>query len=1102
MLAPFTSLGKTFPRVTTAALTLAPGQDVGDRHQELNRSAEVHVFDQQGRREEVKVGGIDGPNKDSTTFVIARTKPLVSKKIGINGTMAKVTERSALYRKPNVSGPLHFNTTKVVSEWRQFGPGSLKKPPVGQKKKAPIVPKKPKPGVPTIRDRTIALSMRGPDVAASSTERRVDKNPAITSGTDSDTNGQSSSEEPTVDVSSKEQPDVGETGKGNDTAPVSSEPTGTVRSQEKKCMNKVKVTHIRLPLRGRGSGYRGDGTAQVGKTPGSDQGSSETDDLRPSSAETDRDNSTDPLLKLLTDTFDNLNITTFSVHLSKPSNLSVNAETARKQIFRGLRPLSPSWSSPSSTSHSSSSSPRSSSSSSLSSPSLGPSSSAAASSPPHSSSHSLGEPSSSLPSSPSSLAPPSHAPSSPTAAPSSSLTLLMSSPSSTPSPPSSSLPSLPPSTPSSSLSNSDKSGSVGSNEPDVDNRKSATDVTSPEDRKLPPSGPIFQRTPAKHGYVRRLRPNFGSFQNRTRLNFRVPHHLTPRLNLVPKEETETRHTSTSELSFSPSSSTSEDSLIEVNSPIRGTSGDEDRATTTASSGVERNQEKMPTGRGRIPVRRLPPKGGYLLRRPNFGALQNRTHPNLRLLPPPSRPLNPASDTRLDQVSSTELPATSSSPVSKESYEAEDTGPKVGKNVDRVGTRLSSTSMSTEFNRTIGGSGVPSSHRPTNKGAYIRRPQLYGGRFQNKTRTNLRPPQHPHKGPMRKFFPNKRQNGGNTVGGQIMQLEKDNTPENQSGGQDAPMPTQGVQIRQSGEQDTAEVIPHSQMAGHDATVRPQINELDGWDNAPIQTAKSGGETTSTPDSNSDSDTHKEKVNAGKNTGATSRGGLDVKQTSSDSRHEAPRPVPLPKRQPPSRGTTAQHHAQIRRYNSGSKRRVETKTNNTATNLFDSKPEQTRSVDSKPRMASDGSSSGVTREPLDHVGVTNRTSDGFTLIWESPEEKFKNFVVTSRDVGKDEEDSEKEGGNEEEEAKHHPTEETESEDENRVPESVSARGPRILSSIKAKPVAGSDKTFKKVLPGSARSFQFENLPPQTEYTVTLLGKGPGLLSRLHKLVISTG
>ncbi|XP_068592983.1 tenascin-like isoform X1 [Cebidichthys violaceus] len=1054
--------GKTFPRVTTAALTLAPGQDIGDGHQEFNPSAEVHVFDQQGRKEEVKVGGIDGPNKDSTTSVIARTKPPVSKKMGINGTMPKVTERSALNRKPNVSGPFRLNTTRVVPGWRQFGPGPMNKPPMGQKKKAPIVPKKPKPGVPTIRDRTIALSMRDPDVEASSTERMVDKNPAVPSGTDSDTNRQSSSEEPTVVVGSKEQPDVGEAGQGNDTAPVSSEPTGTVGSQGKKCMNKVKVTHIRLPHRGKGSGYRGDGTAMVGKTPGSDQGSSETDDLRPSSAEKDRDYSPDPLLKLLTDTFDSLNITTFSVHLSKPSNLSVNAETARKQILRGLRPLSPSssWSSSSSTSHSSSSAR-----------------------------------SSSL----SSLAPPSHVPSSSTAAPSSSLTLLLSSPSSTPSPPSS----LPPSTPSSSLSSSDQSGSVGSNELDVDNRKSATDVASPEDRKLPPSGPIFQRTPAKHGYIRRLHPNLGLFQNKTRLNLRVPHHSTPRLNLVPKRETETRHTSTSELSFSPSSSASlPESSVEVNAPVRDMSGDEDGATTTASSGVEQNQEKMPTGRGRIPVRRLPPKGGYLLRRPNFEALQNRTRPNLRLLPPPSQPLNPASDTRMDQVSSTELPATSSSPVSKESYQAEDTGPKVAKNVDRVGTRMSSTSMSTEFNQTIRGSGVPSSHRPTNNGGYIRRPQLYGGRFQNKTRTNLRPPQHPHKGPMRKFFPNKRLNGDSTVGGQIMQLENDNTPENQSGRQDAPMPTQGVQIRQSGEQDTAEVIPHSQMDGHDTTVRPQINELEGWDNAPIQTAKSGEETTSTPDPTSDSDTHKERVNAGKNTGATSRGGLNVKQTSSASRHEAPRPVPLPKRQPPSRGTTAQHHAQIRRYNSGSKRREETKTNNTAKGLFDSNPGQTRNVDSKPPTGSDGSSSGVTREPLDHVGVTNQTSDGFTLIWDTPEEKYKNFVVTSRDVGKDEEDSEKEGGNEEEEAKHHPTEETESKDENRVPESVSAQGPRILSSTKANPVPGSDKTFKKVLPGSARSFQFENLPPQTKYTVTLLGKGPGLLSRLHKLVISTG
>lgn len=56
MLTPFTSLGSTLPRVTTAALTMqvtsAPGQDVGNRDQDLDPSSEVQIFDQQGRRED------------------------------------------------------------------------------------------------------------------------------------------------------------------------------------------------------------------------------------------------------------------------------------------------------------------------------------------------------------------------------------------------------------------------------------------------------------------------------------------------------------------------------------------------------------------------------------------------------------------------------------------------------------------------------------------------------------------------------------------------------------------------------------------------------------------------------------------------------------------------------------------------------------------------------------------------------------------------------------------------------------------------------------------------------------------------------------------
>ncbi|XP_038581250.1 tenascin isoform X1 [Micropterus salmoides] len=1090
--------GKTLPRVTTVALlmqvTPAPGRDVGDRDQEFNPSPEVQVFDQQGRREDesmaasVKVRGITGPNKGSTA-VTARTKPLVSRKLAINGTRAKLSERPTLSKKPNVPVHLRFNANRDVPGGRKVGPGPLKKPPVGQKK-APIVPKKRKPGVPTAGDKATALTERDPNVEVSSTGRREDKNPATMSVNDSDKNRQSSSEEPIVAVGSKEQPDVGMAGLGNDTAPVSSEPTGSVQRQEKKCMDKIKVTHIRLPHKDRGNGCRGGGTGLVGKTSSSHQGSSETDDtpdLKPSSAETDLDYSPDPLHKLLTDTVKSLNITTFSVHLSKPSNPSVDSEGLRKQIIGGLKPLSSFSSTSSSLSTAQSSSPHSS-------PSPSPSSSSSSSS---------------------SLASPSLVSSSSTAAPSSSVVTYMvsSSPSSLLSPSSSS-----PSPASSPLSSTDKSGSDRSNDLAVDNSKSTADVASPEERKPPPSGkgviPLFRRTPPKSGFIRRPRPNFASLQNKTLPHLRDSQYSPARSNVIPRRETETKHTSISESSSS--SASQQSSSVEVNASE--TSEEVHGATTSAPSEVEQNQKKTPTERGRIPDRLHPIKGGYL-RNPTrrFGPLLNRTRPNLRYLPPPSTPLNPqTSETKNELISSTELPATSSSPLSEESYPGEGTGPTREKNENRVGTRMSSTHMSTEFNHTLRSSEVPSSHRPTTKIDYIPRVQPYGGRVQNKNRTNLRQSQYPHRGPVRRPLPTRKLNGGSniTTGRQISQLKKDSfldIPDNRLGEQDTPIPTQAAQIRQSLEQDTAGVIPSAQLDGHDSAVRPQTNKLNGGDSVPTQTTRSGEEETRIPDSNSD--LYIERANAGKKTGATSRGGPTTKQT----RHGGPRPVTLSKSDPPTRSTLIRHHI------SGSQRREYTKTNNTAKRLFDHKTEQTRSADSKPVTGSHVPSSGVTREPLDYVGVTNRTSDGFTLIWDTPEGKYKNFVVTRKEVGKDEgpkpkgskkdqeeqlEDSEKEGRNEEEEAKPtKPTRETDSgngssEDENRVPESVVTQAPRIQSSTKPKPVTGSDKTFKKLLPGSARSFQFENLPPQTEYTVTLLGKGPGLLSRLHKLVISTG
>ncbi|XP_076610714.1 tenascin-like [Chaetodon auriga] len=167
------------------------------------------------------------------------------------------------------------------------------------------------------------------------------------------------------------------------------------------------------------------------------------------------------------------------------------------------------------------------------------------------------------------------------------------------------------------------------------------------------------------------------------------------------------------------------------------------------------------------------------------------------------------------------------------------------------------------------------------------------------------------------------------------------------------------------------------------LRSQTNELEEVDNGPVQIAKSGEEETGTPDSNSDSDIHTEKVNAGKNTGATSQGRPTIKQ-SSDSRHGSSRPVTLPKRQPPMRSTQMRHSI------SGTQRREDIKANNTAKRLFDS--------NSKLLTGSDVSSSGVTREPLDYVGVTNRTSDGFALL--SPGSSYEVSVISI--LGLDESD----------------------------------------------------------------------------------------------------
>lgn len=973
MLAPLTSLGKTQPLATipafTMQVTLAPGKDGSSRSQESEPSPEVQDFKQQERRDRgreagsVKVGGIKGPEED---FVIARNRPLVGKKIMQHGTRPKLAERPSLFKKPNELSPLHFNTTRLKLGARRVGPGTLRKPQVL---------KKPKP---------------------------VSENSTM------EGNRQGTPAEPTTAVGSSEQTGAGMSASRNDSG---SEPSGGNQKQEKKCMNKIKVTHVRLPHKDRGSGkLRSDGAVLVQKKPSSHYTSSDTGGTSDSSAESDNDYSPDPFHKLLTDTFNNLNITTFSVGLSQPSDLSADSEGEGEQVLDGPRQ-------PASTSHSSTA-----------------------------------------------LSSSTHSPISPSATP----TYLVSS-----------LPTLPfPA--SSTLSSEDNSSTAESKEPDISISKG-----SAEDKKQPPSGKggiLFRRTPAKSGFMRRPRPNFGLPQNRSHLNFRVPHHSPPLSNLIPG--TPTKGTSMSKLLTLPSLPASdESSSFEATVQASDLSGYNSGTTAQALSEVKQNETKVPTETVGIPTRRPPLKRGYLRRPiPNVGPPQNNTHPYVRRLPGHFKPLHPVSDRSHQQLSSTDVPATS--PPSEEFNRSGSTESGEEEHEDIK------TNVSAGLRQTI--RRVTPSHDTSTKVGYFRRAPLFGVRFQNKTSTNLKPPQHPHGGYTRKPFPFRRPNGSAVflVRNQTSRLEEVSTPEtqdNQLEKQTAPTLTQRVQNRQSVEQDTAGVVPGTPREDRDSSIRPQM-ELEREDHIPVQTTEPGEDVTRMPDLDSDTDIQKERVKAGRNTDGQSR--PLTRQTFPDARQGAPRPVRLPVRLPPTRNTL------INQYISKNPRRQDTKMNNTAKSLFDSKTEAPREAASKPLT---GSSSGVTREILENVAVTNRTSKGFTLTWDSPEGKYKKFVVTRKEAEKDKGPKQRggqKGQKEEQEGNGQSAKEPDfgsKDDENRLPESL----PRISGRA-----TGGDKPIQRVLAGSARSFQFDNLPPQTEYTVTLLGKGPGLLSRLHKLVISTG
>ncbi|KAI1902388.1 hypothetical protein AGOR_G00044250 [Albula goreensis] len=132
-------------------------------------------------------------------------------------------------------------------------------------------------------------------------------------------------------------------------------------------------------------------------------------------------------------------------------------------------------------------------------------------------------------------------------------------------------------------------------------------------------------------------------------------------------------------------------------------------------------------------------------------------------------------------------------------------------------------------------------------------------------------------------------------------------------------------------------------------------------------------------------------------------------------------------------------------------------------------------------------------ISSVGVQNVSSSGFILIWEVPQGFYRNFQVTCRETGGD-------GGRRGED------DENNKEKKNGVEGSEAGVGSGRDQSRDGDGAAtrphGKTPKFSYKLPGSARSLPFQDLPPQTRYSVVLYGLGPGLKSKIERLNVTTG
>ncbi|KAL7868698.1 hypothetical protein SRHO_G00100820 [Serrasalmus rhombeus] len=168
-----------------------------------------------------------------------------------------------------------------------------------------------------------------------------------------------------------------------------------------------------------------------------------------------------------------------------------------------------------------------------------------------------------------------------------------------------------------------------------------------------------------------------------------------------------------------------------------------------------------------------------------------------------------------------------------------------------------------------------------------------------------------------------------------------------------------------------------------------------------------------------------------------------------------------------------------------------------------------------LFSEGSDDGI-----DHVGLQNLTSKGFIIIWGAPKGLFQNFIISVSEHGRgtagqaeqenkeeqdhkqDESDEEKEVGDDRSQEEGDERKDEKKGSMNKERTNVLAGGPDSHTVRRNSSDGGVVMKFTKVLPGSARSYPVTDLTPQTGYSVSLYGKGPGLRSNIHNFIISTG